>query len=63
MRRVPLIVGLALVASLSGGAQTGVPGSGEWQSFSGTFTATGRRDTVPRRTAASPTVARLTGSL
>jgi len=63
MRRVPLIVGLALVASLSGGAQTGVLVSGEWQTFSGTFTATGRRDTVPREDGGVAAVARLTGSL
>ena len=63
MPRLALIVGLALVASLAGSAQTGVPPGGEWQSFAGTFTATGRRDTVPQEDGGVAATMRLTGSL
>jgi hypothetical protein len=63
MSRAALVIGLALVASLSGGAQEGAPVSGEWQAFAGTFTATGRRDTVPTEDGGVAAVARLTGSL
>jgi hypothetical protein len=63
MPRLALIAGLALVASFAGSAQTGGPPQGEWQSFSGTLTATGRRDTLPQEDGGVAATMRLTGSL
>jgi len=63
MLRLAPILGLVLAASLAGGAQTGVAPEGEWQSFAGSFTATGRRDTVPEEDGGVAATIRMTGSL
>ena len=63
MFRLALVLGVAVVASLAGSAQTGAPTGREWQSFSGTFTATGRRETVPQEDGGLAATMRLTGSL
>ena len=63
MPRLALVVGLAVVASLAGGTQPGAPPDEGWQSFTGTFTVTGRRDTVPLEDGGVASTMRLTGSL
>jgi len=63
MPRLALIAALAVVASLAGDAQTGAPPAGESQPFTGTLTATGRRDTVPQEDGSTAATTRWTGSL
>jgi hypothetical protein len=63
MPRLALIAAIAVVASLAGAAQTVAPPAGERQSFTGTLTATGRRDTVPQEDGATASTTRWTGSL
>lgn len=63
MPRLALVAALAVVASLAGAAQPGAPPAGERQSFTGTLTATGRRDTVPQEDGGTASTTRWTGSL
>ena len=77
-RRLALGIGLALVACVvparggqppssppPGGSPPAAqaPAADAWQTFDGSFTATGRRDTVPREDGGVASTVRLTGSL
>ena len=63
MPRLAVIAALAVVASLAGVAQTGAPSAAGPQPFTGTLTATGRRDTVPQEDGAVAVSTKWTGSL
>ena len=63
MPRLVLVAAPAVVASLAGAANTGAPPAGEWQSFTGTLSATGRRDTLPPEEGVTASTTRWTGSL
>lgn len=61
MRRLALAMVLVLVVGHGGGAQA--PAPDEWQAFEGTFSATGRRDTVPVEQGGAAATIRLSGAL
>jgi hypothetical protein len=63
MRRLALVLAVALTASVTGHAQTGVPADPEWRAFTGAFTATGRLETVPKEDGGVASTLRLSGSL
>ncbi len=61
MRRLAWAMVLVLLVGHGGGAQA--PAPDEWQAFHGTFSATGRRDTVPVEQGGVAATVRLSGAL